>query len=109
MKIFFLNPPDENKVSENPDEQGDEYIESDDFGHFPPLGLLYVLSYLEKNTKNHEIAFKDCVAEQISHTNLKEIFEEVKPDILALTSFTVSLVDVETSSDQQIFRQKNHL
>ena len=54
MKIFFLNPPDENKVSENPDEQGDEYIESDDFGHFPPLGLLYVLSYLEENTKNHE-------------------------------------------------------
>ena len=53
MKILFINPPDENKVSENPDEKGDEYIESDDFGHFPPLGLLYVLSYLEKNTKNH--------------------------------------------------------
>ncbi len=94
MKILFLNPPEENKVSENPDEQGDEYIESDDFGHFPPLGLLYVLSYLEENTKNHEIAFKDCIAEHISHSDLKKIFEEVKPDILALTSFTVSLVDV---------------
>jgi len=94
MKILFINPPDENKVSESPDEQGDEYIESDDFGHFPPLGLLYVLSYLEANTKNHEIVFKDCVAEQISHQDLKEVIKSVQPDVLAITSFTVSLVDV---------------
>ena len=94
MKILFINPPDENKVSENPDEQGDEYIESDDFGYFPPLGLLYVLSYLEKNTTGHEIVFKDCVAERISHSELKEMYEDIRPDILAVTSFTVSLVDV---------------
>ena len=49
MKILFLNPPDENKVGKS-DEQGDEYIESDDFGHFPPR-FLYVLSSVEKNVK----------------------------------------------------------
>ena len=89
MRILFLNPPDENKVSENPDEKGDEYIESDDFGHFPPLGLLYVLSYLEENTGNHEIAFKDCIAEHVSHEDLKGIIEKFQHDLLALIIFII--------------------
>ena len=41
--------------------QGDEYIESDDFGHFPPLWLLYVLSSVEKNVKGVNLFFKDCI------------------------------------------------
>ena len=96
MKILFVNPPDENKVKEYASEKddGEEYIGSDDFGHFPPLGLLYVISYLENNTENHEIFFKDCVAEHISHKELKNIIYDIKPDLFALTSFTVSLVDV---------------
>ena len=96
MKILFVNPPDENKVKEYASEKddGEEYIGSDDFGHFPPLGLLYVISYLENNTENHEIFFKDCIAEHISHKELKNIIANIKPDLLALTSFTVSLVDV---------------
>ena len=48
MKVLIINPPDENTVVEHPDEKGIQFLEGDDFGEFPPLGAVYVLSYLEK-------------------------------------------------------------
>lgn len=95
MNIVIINPPDENTIVEFPDEQGDSFLEADDYGYFPPLGALYVLSYLEKHTTGHQLHFIDCVAEQISHEKLIERLEEIKPDILGMTSFTISLVDIK--------------
>lgn len=95
MKILFLNPPDLNKVSEYAiDEHSKEYIESDDVGAFPPLGILYVMSYLEKNDPHHELFFKDCIAEKCGHNGLVDYVKTIKPDIVAMTSFTISMVDV---------------
>ncbi len=94
MKILLVNPPAQNKVIEHPDDKGDEFLESDDFGDFPPLGLLYVLSYLEKNTTGHEFHFLDCVGERITHDALRIRVEELQPDVVGVTSFTISLVDV---------------
>ena len=95
MNILFLNPPDLNKVSEYAiDEYSTEYIESDDVGAFPPLGLLYVMSYLEKNAPHHKLYFKDCVAEKCGHNALVKYVEGIKPDIVAMTSFTISMPDV---------------
>lgn len=94
MKILFINPPDENTLAEYPDEDGDEFLGSDDFGYFPPLGLLYVLSYLEANTTGHELFFKDCVAEKISHEMLGPMVRAIQPDVVGITSFTISLIDV---------------
>ena len=94
MRVLVLNPPDENKISEAPDSFGKEYIESDDFGYFPPLGALYVLSYLEKNSEGHDLFFKDCVAEHLSFNDLRAYVEDVQPDIVGITSFTISLLDV---------------
>jgi len=103
MKILLLNPPAENTLIEYPDKEGETYIETEDFGFFPPLGLLYILAYLEKNTTGHELFFKDCVAEKISHIDLKDVYRETQPDIIGITSFTISLVDVclaaETARD----------
>lgn len=94
MKILILNPPAENTVIEYPDEKGKAYIESDDFGGFPPLGALYVISYLEKHTFGHELYFKDCVVEKISHKKLEKVVEKIQPDVVGITSFTISLVDI---------------
>ncbi|MEG3618531.1 radical SAM protein [Magnetovibrio sp. PR-2] len=90
----MINPPALNTVVEHPDEHGEEFLEADSFGEFPPLGILYVLSHLEAHTEGHEFFFKDCVAERISYEDLRTYFEEIKPDIVGVTSFTVSLVDV---------------
>jgi radical SAM superfamily enzyme YgiQ (UPF0313 family) len=95
MKILFLNTPDMNKVLEYaPDEKSGEYIGMDNFGTFPPLGIMYVMAYLEKNVPHHKIYFKDSVAERSSHKDLIDYVAEIKPDIVAMTSFTVSMIDV---------------
>jgi len=95
MKVFFLNPPDMNQVYEySPDEKSGEYIGMDNFGTFPPLGIMYVMAYLEKSAPHHKIYFKDSVAERSSHKDLIDYVAEIKPDIVAMTSFTVSMIDV---------------
>ena len=95
MKVLFLNPPDMNKVYEYTlDEKSMDYIGMDNFGAFPPLGILYVMAYLEKNVSHHKLYFKDCVAERYGHKNLSDYVTEMKPDIVAMTSFTVSMIDV---------------
>jgi len=94
MKVLFVNPPDELKLVQAPDEDGNSYLDSDDYGNFPPLGLLYLLSYLEKHDPEHEIYFKDCIAERISHAEFAEVVRQIKPDVVGLTSFTISMVDV---------------
>ena len=98
MKILMLNAPSEHTVIEYPDEEGQGFVESEDFGHFPPLGLLYVLSHLEKNTVGHEFFFKDCVAEKISQVALREIIRDIQPDVVGITSFTISLYDICTTA-----------
>ena len=95
MKVLFLNPPDFNKIAEmTADEKSQEYLESDDFGAFPPLGIMYVMAYLEKHGPHHKLYFKDCVAERIGHIYLSDYVNEINPDIVAMTSFTVSMIDV---------------
>ena len=94
MRILIINPPAENTVIENPDENGEAFLEADDFGAFPPLGALYVLSHAEANTTGHEFFFKDCIGERVSHVQLRDYISEIKPDLVGVTSFTISLVDV---------------
>ncbi|MBF0434410.1 MAG: radical SAM protein [Magnetococcales bacterium] len=93
MRVLIINPPDENTVIENPDEKGDEFLEADAFGDFPPLGALYVLSHLEAKTTGHQLFFKDCVGERVRYPALRTWLEEIRPDIVGITSFTVCLVD----------------
>lgn len=94
MKILFINPPGENIIPSYPNEKG-EYgmLEADDYGVFPPLGILYVASYLAKHTTGHQIAVKDCVAENISHVEIENFVREFQPDVVGVTSFTISMVD----------------
>ncbi|MBF0441327.1 MAG: B12-binding domain-containing radical SAM protein [Oligoflexales bacterium] len=94
MKILIINPPAEKPVLEYPNEKGERFIEPDDFGFFPPLGALYVLSYLEKLKTGDDLFFKDCVAEKYSHKMLFDYIKDIKPDVIGITSFTALLVDI---------------
>jgi len=94
MKVLLINPPGENIVPQYPNEEGEAgMVEANGNGYFPPLGLLYVATHLEKNTLNHEIRVEDCVAGNISHVQLEKIIDEFQPDIVGVTSFTISMVD----------------
>lgn len=99
MRILIINPPDENTVQEYPDEKGAGFIEADDYGSFPPLGALYVLSYAEKRHPHHHYFFKDCVGEKISHKKLPDIILSIRPDVVGITSFTISLIDVVKAAE----------
>lgn len=94
LKILFVNPPAEFTIPEAPQEDGTTFVGAEDFGAFPPLGLLYVLSYLEQQTPGHQLVLKDCVAEKLGHREIREVIREIQPDVLALTSFTISMPDV---------------
>lgn len=98
MRVLIVNPPDLNKVIENPDENGEEFLEADAFGDFPPLGALYVLTHLKAKT-DHECHFVDCVAQRWSHERLRDYVRELRPDVVGITSFTVCLVDVKMVAD----------
>ena len=91
MKILLINPSNENIVHWYPKSP---WLNINKFGAFPPLGLLYILSYLKSRSPKHELFFIDCVAENISYQTLKEKIKAINPDLTAVTSFTFTLPDV---------------
>lgn len=97
MRILLLNPPSRHtpREYENLDDPGDHgLLETEDFGLFPPLGLLYILSSLKEKAPEHESLFLDCIAEKLDHQALGKRLADLRPDIVGITSFTVSLYDV---------------
>lgn len=97
MRILLMNPPAEHTPREyenlhDPDDHG--LLDTEDFGLFPPLGLLYILSALKEKTPEHESLFLDCIAEKLDHQSLAKRIAAIRPDIVGITSFTVSLYDV---------------
>jgi len=94
LRALLLNPPAENVVIETPDTEGEGYLESEDFGAFPPLGLLYIAAYLEKYRPDVEVTVLDCVGERVSQAGLAGRLESLRPDVVGITSFTTALVDV---------------
>jgi radical SAM superfamily enzyme YgiQ (UPF0313 family) len=97
MRILLLNPPAEYTSREyvdpaNPSDHG--LLETEDFGLFPPLGLLYIYAALRKTTPEHELFFLDCIAEKVTHGELAQRVADIRPDLAGITSFTVSLYDV---------------
>ena len=100
MKILIINPPFENFVVEYADEKGSSFIETADFGAFPPLGPLYVLSYLEKFLPGHELYFIDCIAEKVAYSALQQKVADIAPDVVGISSFTMALWDVCKTAEQ---------
>lgn len=97
MRILLLNPPADHAVSEYADQSLPNTkgtVEIEDFGLFPPLGLLYILSSLRHKLPQHELYFIDCIAEHIGQDGLKSKVAEICPDVVGITSFTMTLYDV---------------
>ncbi|MBL7777671.1 MAG: B12-binding domain-containing radical SAM protein [Chitinophagales bacterium] len=99
MKVLIINPPQKNTIKEYPDDNGQGYVETDDYGYFPPLGALYILSYAEKKLPQHEYFFKDCVGEHLDFPQIINYLQELQPDIVGITSFTISLIDVVKTAE----------
>ena len=94
MKILFINPPADNLIDAYKNKNGDIGIDIANYGKFPPLGLLYILSYIEKYAPHHELHLMDCGSENITYKQLEEKILEIKPDLVGISSFSVLLIDV---------------
>lgn len=97
MRILLLNPPAEHTAPEfnDPDNRAESgVLDTEDFGLFPPLGLLYVLASLRRQVPEHETFFLDCIAERVSHAELAAKIAAVHPDVVGITSFSYALYDV---------------
>ena len=94
MKILLINPPDKNTIAEAPSKDGKSFLEPEDFGTFLPLGLLYIAAFLEQHAPHHDIRVIDCVGAKCTHADLAYKIASFEPDVVGVTSFTVSLIDV---------------
>ncbi len=86
MKILLIQPPSTKVLDTSLPEI---LIEKED--PMPPLGLMYLASYLEKNT-SHDVKILDCRIENVGYTELKE--KIAKPDIVGITTMTFTILDV---------------
>jgi len=88
LKVLMLGPPTTNMVQSNVPEVVDQ-----ETGAYPPLGLLYVAAFAEKNTP-HEIEVLDANLEGLSPEQIGEEVRRRKPDVVGIQTLTFSLIDV---------------
>ena len=93
MKILFLQPPVGNRMKIFSSDLDKSHLDVTSKYLFPPLGLLYILSYLKKHNPDNDLYFLDCVAEKINHDQLFTRIQEIQPDLAAITSYTPTLYD----------------
>lgn len=87
MHILLISPPHKNIVATTiPGRINAER------GHQPPLGLLYLASYLKHNSQ-HMITLIDSDAEKLDYPQLRQRIEQLKPDIVGIQALTFLLID----------------
>lgn len=87
MKILLIYPPIENELSHISLQEIDK-----ERGFLPPLGLLYIATYLRKYS-DFDIKVIDCNIDSISHGDISGFIREHNPDVVGISSMTHFLVD----------------
>ena len=87
MKVLLIYPPIENEISSISLSEVDTQR-----GYLPPLGVLYLASYLKKHT-DFAVDVVDCGVEGITHARLPELIRDRAPDIVGISVMTHFLVD----------------
>lgn len=88
MNILFVNPPkSQGAVLFKLHEAINEEV-----GVYPVLGLLYVATYVKKNS-GHNVLVIDCPAEGIDFEELRQRIRKFKPDIVGIYVSTEYMLD----------------
>lgn len=88
MKVLLINPPIHNMVISGVSNFEDRLL---DGSPIPPLGLMYLAAYVDREGCKPKIL--DMVAEHSSIDNLREEVTAYKPDIVGITTTTLTLYD----------------
>jgi len=88
MKILLVNPPRDNELTGNNPALIDE-----ERGYNPPLGLLYIGTYL-RDRGGHEVEVIDAQVEELSYSQLEERIRMSAADLVGISAMTFTLLDV---------------
>ncbi|MEW6753623.1 MAG: radical SAM protein [Candidatus Latescibacterota bacterium] len=94
MRVLLINPNRVHgmKVFDLGSDQDFE-IDGDDYGQFPPLGLLYLASSVQRARPQDEVALIDAIAERVSAAELEQRIRDFGPDVVGISTFTMVLYD----------------
>lgn len=87
MRIVLISPPRENVINTNLPSKLDQAR-----GYAPPLGLLYIASYIKQHS-HHSITVIDCGVEEMSYPALKQKILELKPGLVGIQVLSFTLID----------------
>ena len=90
MKILLINPPREHMIRWT---VNDWELDLGQISSFPPIGLMYLSSYLREHT-NHEVRILDAIADKMNYQTLRQYLSEFNPVVVGRTSFTFTFYDV---------------
>jgi len=76
MKILLINPPFDHTI-----QSWQPKILEEGLDFLPPLGLMYVAAYLEKESA-HQVEILDAQVDELSYEELEEKLREKKPDVV---------------------------
>lgn len=88
MKIILIRPPEINRVW-----AGIPRFFNDRIFLFPPLGIMQLKAYIEKNTP-FEVIIYDSLIHNADYKKLGAFIKQSLPQVVGISTFTHSLVDV---------------
>jgi radical SAM superfamily enzyme YgiQ (UPF0313 family) len=89
MKVLLVNPPLKHLISANVP----SFVE-EERGTYPPLGLLYIASYLRENgPEGLEVQVLDTILEDLNYQEIEDFILKESPDVVATQTLTFTLVD----------------
>lgn len=86
MKVLLVNPPGNYTIKSNVP----EFLQRETTC-LPPLGLLYIASYLKKNT-HHSVSIYDATIYNADYAKIAEIAKDY--EVIGITAVTFTLIDV---------------
>jgi len=95
MKIALIYPPVLNSIKTTlPD------FVNENEGYFPPLGIMYIASYLKAYQRDCEVLIIDSVAEKLDHGQIAARVADFKAEIVGISCWTFSLIDALATARQ---------
>ncbi len=88
MKVALVYPSFSNSIQTTLP----EFVNENE-GCFPPLGVMYIASYLKKYEKDCDILVIDSVAQKLSRPGIVDKLLSFKPDLVGISCWTFSLID----------------
>ena len=84
LRVLLIFPPADNAVRAL---YTFEENEDTSIGIKPPLGVMYLASYLKKHT-NHEVKVIDCQVDHLNEKEIEKIIREFNPHVVGISAWT---------------------